>query len=83
MREAVTLAEKGLVVKHSTLDALDALVISQIGMDPGIGERPVLSDGLVLQIWGAKIRQRVLAGKVLIAIFPDVRTEVKDRTSCP
>ena len=77
--EAVTFPKKSLGVKNAALDALIPLGIREIGMDSGIGERSILRDRLVLQVRRTKIRQRVLAGKVLIAIFANVRSEVEYR----
>jgi len=68
----VTFPKKGLRIEQATLDGLVPFGIGQIGMNSSIGERPVLRDGLVLQIGGTKIRERILAGKVLIAILSDV-----------
>src|SRR6202012_5866661 len=75
-RQLVVLPQKRLRVVRTKLDIVAPPHIRDIGMYPGVGERTVLSNGLVLDWPG--IGQRIAARIVVVLVSSDVRPEVED-----
>ena len=59
------LVEEGLGVGDAGLDVVDAVGVGKVGVDAGIGESALLSDGLLLKIGCAEIGEGVFAGIVV------------------
>jgi hypothetical protein len=59
--EVVVFPQKRLLVHAADFDVVDAVYIGQIGAGSQIGQRPELTDALLLLV-DCKVRQGVVAG---------------------
>jgi len=73
------LAQEGLFVEHAGLDVVMSARIGEVGMDSGVGECAVLSDGRGLQGNGPEVSERIAAGIVVVIVSADEGAEVKNR----
>src|SRR6202158_2844325 len=70
--------QKRLLIRNSKLNVVHALHVGQIGTHPSVGQRPILRNGLLLQIGGTEIGKWIVAGIVIENVPPDPAAETKD-----
>src|SRR5260370_39828971 len=70
--------QKGLLIRNSKLNVVSALHVGQIGTHTSVGQRPILGNGLLLQIGGTEIGEWIVAGIVIENVPPHPAAETKD-----
>src|SRR5207245_1257427 len=65
--------QKSLLVGGSHFHVVDAFYVREIGTQAGVGQRPVLPDGLLLD--RAQVGERIVAGVVVVLVAPDKTAE--------
>ena len=76
MPKLVVFVEERLLVRGSRLEVVNALHVGDIRTKARVGQRPVLADGLRLQVRG-EIGERIGAGIVVVLIAPHESAEGK------
>ncbi len=71
------LVQKSLLIGGSHLDVVDAFHIGDIRAQAGVGQRPVLADGFLLD--GAEVGKRIVAGVVVVLVAPDKAAQREHR----
>ena len=74
MPKLVVLVEERLLIGDSRLQVVDSFHVGNIGTKAGVGQRPVLTHGLLLKI-GREIGKRIAARIIVVLVPPHESAE--------